>query len=75
MCTCGPCKKFWKDNFNDASELLRESSLSRAQNTAPLSCKSSVVKVGDRVEVYGKYPGQFMISVANTFNSYIWADP
>ncbi|XP_048762667.1 dynactin subunit 1-like isoform X2 [Ostrea edulis] len=56
MCTCGPCKKFWKDNFNDASELLRESSLSRAQNTAPLSCKSSVVKVGDRVEVYGKYP-------------------
>ncbi|XP_061197159.1 uncharacterized protein LOC133205375 isoform X1 [Saccostrea echinata] len=56
MCTCGPCKKFWKDNFNDASDLLRESSLSRAQNTAPVSSKSSIVKVGDRVEVYGKYP-------------------
>lgn len=57
MCTCGPCRKFWKDNFNDASDLLRESSSSRAQNTAPLSCKNSIVKVGDRVEVHGKYPG------------------
>lgn len=58
MCTCGPCRKFWKDNFNDASDLLRESSSSRAQNTAPLSCKNSIVKVGDRVEVHGKYPGK-----------------
>lgn len=64
MCTCGPCKKFWKDNFNDASDLLRESSISRAHNTAHLSGKNSFVKVGDRVEVHGKYPGKLRICSA-----------
>nr|XP_022339492.1 dynactin subunit 1-like isoform X3 [Crassostrea virginica] len=66
MCTCGPCKKFWKDNFNDASDLLRESSISRAHNTAHLSGKNSFVKVGDRVEVHGKYPVHGYLATAGT---------
>lgn len=57
LCTCGPCKKFWRDTFSESGDLLRESSTCRAHHTAILSAQSRVVKVGDRVLVQNKFPG------------------
>lgn len=57
LCTCGPCKKFWRDTFSEGGDLLREPSTCRAQHTAILSAQSKVVKVGDRVVVQNRFPG------------------
>lgn len=57
LCTCGPCKKFWRDTFSDSGDLLRESTHCRAQHTSILSAQSKVVKIGDRILVHQKYPG------------------
>ncbi|CAG2238566.1 unnamed protein product [Mytilus edulis] len=57
MCTCGPCRSFWKDNFGEAAELLRESSLSRADDSTTIPHDQRGVKVGDRVLVRGQHAG------------------
>lgn len=57
LCTCGPCKKFWRDTFSDSGEILREPPACRAHHTAILSAESKVVKVGDRVLVQSRFPG------------------
>ncbi|XP_060556244.1 uncharacterized protein LOC132716920 isoform X3 [Ruditapes philippinarum] len=57
LCTCGPCKKFWRDTFSESGDLLREPPACRGQHTAILSAQSKVVKVGDRVLVQNKFPG------------------
>ncbi|XP_045193036.2 dynactin subunit 1-like isoform X3 [Mercenaria mercenaria] len=57
LCTCGPCKKFWRDTFSESGDLLREPPTCRHQHTAILSAESKVVKVGDRVIVQNKFPG------------------
>ncbi|WAR13457.1 hypothetical protein MAR_027637 [Mya arenaria] len=57
LCTCGPCKKFWRDTFSDSGDLLRESSQCRAHHTAILSAESKVVKIGDRILVQSRFPG------------------
>ncbi|XP_052817487.1 dynactin subunit 1-like isoform X2 [Mya arenaria] len=56
LCTCGPCKKFWRDTFSDSGDLLRESSQCRAHHTAILSAESKVVKIGDRILVQSRFP-------------------
>ncbi|XP_045193035.2 uncharacterized protein LOC123549203 isoform X2 [Mercenaria mercenaria] len=56
LCTCGPCKKFWRDTFSESGDLLREPPTCRHQHTAILSAESKVVKVGDRVIVQNKFP-------------------
>lgn len=63
MCSCGPCKKFWKDNFGEASEILRESSLSRAEDSTTIPQQQRNVKVGDRVLVRGTHTGNNSFSV------------
>lgn len=57
MCTCGPCRKFWKDNFGEAAELLRESSLSRADDSSTIPLEQRTIKIGDRVLVRGQHAG------------------
>lgn len=57
LCTCGPCRRFWKDNFSDASELLREPAHSRASGSASVPSHSHICKVGDRVLVQGQHTG------------------
>ena len=57
LCTCGPCKRFWRDTFSESGDLLREPAICRSRETAILSAGSKVVKVGDRVIVQGRYPG------------------
>ncbi|KAL4235195.1 hypothetical protein ACF0H5_006833 [Mactra antiquata] len=57
LCTCGPCKKFWRDTFSESGDLLREPSQCRAQHTAILSAQTKVVKVGDRVVVQNRFAG------------------
>ncbi|XP_033753706.1 uncharacterized protein LOC117337046 isoform X1 [Pecten maximus] len=57
LCTCGPCRRFWKDNFNDASELLSEPAMSRASGSATVPSHNHICKIGDRVLVQGKYQG------------------
>lgn len=57
MCTCGPCRTFWKDNFGEAAELLRESSLSRADDSTTIPHDQRGVKIGDRVLVRGQHAG------------------
>lgn len=58
LCTCGPCKRFWRDTFKtDAVCLLRKSE-DRATDSATLGKDppKALVSVGDRVVVDGR-PG------------------
>ncbi|XP_067936081.1 uncharacterized protein [Watersipora subatra] len=58
-CTCGPCKRFWKDNFTNIS-ILSEPVLKRAQKTSTMFRPEQSdwrIKVGDRVVVDGKQNG------------------
>lgn len=57
LCTCGPCKRFWRDTFSEGGDLLREPTVCRSRETAVLSAGSKVVKVGDRLIVHGHFPG------------------
>lgn len=57
LCTCGPCRRFWRDTFSESGDYLREPTVCRSRDTAILSAQSKVVKVGDRVVVEGRYPG------------------
>lgn len=54
LCTCGPCKRFWKDTFKSSSECLFRSNEGRSADTATLT--KEIISVGDRVTVDGK-PG------------------
>ncbi|KAK3608062.1 hypothetical protein CHS0354_031049 [Potamilus streckersoni] len=56
LCSCGPCKRFWKETFGEGAKLITQPSLLRASTTAVVSPNSNVVKIGDRVSI----PGQLL---------------
>ena len=62
-CTCGPCKRYWKDNFTNVST-LSEPVLHRAQKTSTMfrpDQKDWRIRVGDRVIVNGKHNGESLV--------------
>ncbi|KAL3860832.1 hypothetical protein ACJMK2_010897 [Sinanodonta woodiana] len=56
LCTCGPCKRFWKETFGEGAKLITQPSLLRASSTSIITPNSNVVKIGDRVSI----PGQLL---------------
>ena len=63
LCTCGPCKRFWRDTFSESGDVLKEPTVCRSRDTAVLSAQSKVVRVGDRVIVQGRYPGLYIENI------------
>ncbi|XP_013389082.1 uncharacterized protein LOC106157849 isoform X2 [Lingula anatina] len=61
LCTCGPCKRFWKDNFDKNGAILLEQPVPcRATDTSTLYKQyheNNLFNIGDRVIVWGKYRG------------------
>ncbi|KAK7114620.1 uncharacterized protein [Littorina saxatilis] len=58
LCTCGPCKRFWRDTFRSSSDCLARTGEDRAANSATLGKlkPDNLATVGDRVMVQGQ-PG------------------
>ncbi|CAH1785188.1 unnamed protein product [Owenia fusiformis] len=57
LCSCGPCRKYWKDTFKDDNNQITLSKEARTAYTATLYAQKDLIKVGDRVKVHGKYNG------------------
>lgn len=61
-CTCGPCKRFWKENFTNIS-ILSEPVFKRAQKTSTMFRPEQSdwrIKIGDRVIIDGKQTGNWL---------------
>ena len=64
MCHCGPCRQFWKINFPDAWAQMKLPPRERAKDSSLMygitqkkEDHPAVIKIGDRVQVKGKYKG------------------
>ncbi|KAL8581150.1 hypothetical protein ACOMHN_033597 [Nucella lapillus] len=58
LCTCGPCKRFWRNTFHSSAEYLQRNAGDRSEESATLSKlkPQAMVSIGERVMVHGQ-PG------------------
>ncbi|XP_041376347.1 uncharacterized protein LOC121388884 [Gigantopelta aegis] len=58
LCTCGPCKRFYKESFGDAASNLKTPPSVRALASSGIAAnKDKLLHYGDRVLVDSKKPG------------------
>ncbi|XP_076448864.1 uncharacterized protein LOC143285453 isoform X2 [Babylonia areolata] len=58
LCTCGPCKRFWRNTFHSSVDYLQQNAEDRSDQSATLSRLQphAMISLGDRVAVQDK-PG------------------